>query len=208
MDIKNVSDFFSRKGVNTLSERIIFEFIIGTQGPEIVDGNTEAMTAAIQKLYEIKNQPGGTPDGDEVDTAVFRQQYIPQTLEQVYDVERDAEKVKFGEGADLVYRDLLADRSNPLRSTKGSDLPVTGAEADDDYDSDQSGGVSLLHGASSEGTDDEDRFAKPTPRGKKHEDKEEKRLHKQKVKEEKREQRAKKIPKHVKKKLVSATKRR
>ncbi|QKX64620.1 uncharacterized protein TRUGW13939_11795 [Talaromyces rugulosus] len=208
MDIKNVSDFFSRKGVNTLSERIIFEFIISAQGPDFVDGNKEAMTAAIEKLYDIKNQPGGAPDGDEVDTAVFRQQYIPQTLEQVYDVERDAEKVKFGEGADLVYRDLLADRPNPLRSKKGAEHPVTGAEADDEDDSDQSGGVSLLDGSGSEGTDDEARFAKGTPRGKKHEDKEEKRQHKQKVKEEKREQRTKKIPKHVKKKLVSSTKRK
>ncbi|KAH8690179.1 extragenic suppressor of the bimD6 mutation [Talaromyces proteolyticus] len=205
MDIKNISDFFSRKGVNTLSERIIFEFIISAQGPEMVNGNNEAMIAAIQKLFEIKNQPNSDPDRDDVDTAVFRQQYIPQTLNQVYDVERDAEKVQYGESADLVYRDLLADKSNPAVSITRPDLTA----ADNDDESDQSGGVSLA--GSDDGSadeEDDDVFAKRPPRGKKHEDKDEKRQHKQKVKEEKREQRAKKMPKHVKKKLVTATKRR
>ncbi|EED19780.1 extragenic suppressor of the bimD6 mutation [Talaromyces stipitatus ATCC 10500] len=211
MDIKNVSDFFRRKGVNTLPERVVFEFIISSQGPEMVEGNNEPMIAAIRKLFEIRDENGGDAEGttDDVDTAVFRQQYIPQTLEQVYDVERDAEKVQYGESSDLVYRDLLADKAKAIAS---SNREVSKTQLEEEYESEQSGGVSISDGSDGsvdgEGSDAEDPFAKKPPRGKKHEDKEAKRQHKQKVKEEKREQRAKKMPKHVKKKIINATKRK
>lgn len=210
MDIKNVSDFFRRKGVNTLSERIVFEFITSSHGPEMVAGDNGSMIAGIRKLFELREQNNGD-DGvaDDVDTAVFRQQYIPQTLEQVYDVERDTEKVNFGESDDLVYRSLLADKSKSKLSSNKENASSAGLEEDDDDESDQSGGVSVSDGSDeSAASDTEDPFAKKPPRGKKHEDKEIKRLHKQKVKEDKREQRAKKMPKHVKKKIINATKRK
>jgi RIO kinase 1 len=106
-----------------------------------------------------------------------------------------------------VYRDLLADKS---KATTSSNQVGSRAQPEEEDESDQSGGVSISDGSdeSVEGSDDEDPFAKKPPRGKKHEDKESKRQHKQKVKEEKREQRAKKIPKHVKKKIVNSTKRK
>lgn len=175
----------------------------------MVGGDNESMIAAIRKLFEIREENGGDGEGvtDDVDAAVFRQQYIPQTLEQVYDVERDAEKVQYGESADLVYRDLLADKSKAaIPSIKAE----TKAQLEEEDESDQSGGVSISDGSdeSAGGSDDEDPFAKKPPRGKKHEDKDAKRLHKQKVKEEKREQRAKKMPKHVKKKIINSTKRK
>jgi RIO kinase 1 len=208
MDIKNVSDFFRRKGVNSLSERIVFGFITSSQGPEMVAGDNESMIVEIRKLFELRDQNNGDDSvADDVDAAVFRQQYIPQTLEQVYDVERDAEKVKYGESDDLVYRSLLADKS---KSSNQGDATTAGPEEEDE--SDQSGGVSISDGSDEsvegETSDNEDPFAKKPPRGKKHEDKDSKRQHKQKVKEEKREQRAKKIPKHVKKKIINSTKRK
>lgn len=197
MDIKNVSDFFARKGVDTLPEQIAFKFITSTEGPTSLTPSNEAMIDAIEKLFAARaeNLDKEQQDPDEVDTAVFRQQYIPQTLEQVYDIERDAEKVRAGEGDDLVYHDLLA-----------SDKPAKG----EDHDSDASGGVSVS-GSDSEDEDDgepKDPFAKKAPRGKRFEDKDSKREHKQKVKEEKREQRSKKMPKHVKKRLVTTSSRK
>jgi RIO kinase 1 len=134
-----------------------------------------------------------------VDTAVFRQQYIPQTLEQVYDVERDAEKIRDGSGADLIYGDLLADK------TKTTSATVDGAESE----SDASGGVSVSGSDAGDSDNEEtDPFAKKAPRGKRFEDKDSKREHKAKVKEEKREQRANKMPKHLKKRLVSSSTRK
>jgi RIO kinase 1 len=203
MDIKNTSDFFRRKDVDILPEQLVFKFITSAEGPTSVTPSNEAMVAAIEKLFASREEMPANEDqaADDVDTAVFRQQYIPQTLEQVYDIERDAEKVRAGEGNDLVYRDLLAGEKSSGKVTPGGDAGP---------DSDGSGGVSV---SGSESDDEEDGVpddlsTTKAPRGKRFEDKDIKREHKQKVKEEKREQRSKKMPKHVKKRMVTATSRR
>ncbi|KAJ6017196.1 hypothetical protein N7451_000575 [Penicillium sp. IBT 35674x] len=194
MDIKNVSDFFRRKGVHTLSERTLFEFILAPEGPKDPTYGNEEMTEAIEKLFTARDEAGVTGESEEVDTAVFRQQYIPQTLEQVYDVERDAEKVHAGTGTDLVYKDLLATGKKP-------------ADEEDESETEGSGGVSVS-GSESDEEEEKDPFAPKPPRGKRFEDKDAKREHKAKVKEEKRDQRSKKMPKHLKKKLVSTSARK
>ncbi|KAL2008486.1 hypothetical protein VTN00DRAFT_6680 [Thermoascus crustaceus] len=214
MDVKNVTDFFRRKGVHTLPERTIFEFITAAEGPTTV---CNELTDAIEKLFAARAVEEEHEHETEVDTAVFRQQYIPQTLEQVYDVERDAEKLRAGEGDDLVYRDLLAVNKN-----KNKPAPA-GPSVTGDAESDHSGGVTVSGSESEaecesdaeaeaevegEGAKEKDPFAKRPPRGKRFEDKEAKREHKKQVKEEKREQRAKKMPKHVKKRLIANSKRR
>ncbi|KAK2784573.1 protein kinase rio1 [Emmonsiellopsis sp. PD_33] len=207
MDIKNVTDFFRRKGVHTLPERTIFGFITAFEGPKATPGSTE-MADAIEKLFTTRDEQGdeNAADGegnDELDTAVFRQQYIPQTLEQVYDVERDVEKLRKGQGQDLIYRELLAN--------KGDNRAVGKVEEEEEEEgSDESGGVSLSDEGSESGEDGEkvDPFAKKPPRGKRFEDKDAKRDHKKLVKEEKREARTKKMPKHIKKKLINASKRK
>ncbi|KAJ5988091.1 hypothetical protein N7481_003301 [Penicillium waksmanii] len=202
MDIKNVSDFFKRKGVDTLPERALFQFIVSPEGPRDFTSENNEMTETIEKLLSAREEGDAEQhESEDVDTAVFRQQYIPQNLEQVYDVERDAEKVRDGMGGDLVYGDLLAAGKTKSKSTPGEDKAA-------DSESDVSGGVSVS-GSDDESDDEEnDPFAPKQPRGKKHEDKDVKREHKQKVKEEKREARTKKMPKHMKKKLVSTSSRK
>ncbi|KAK4502377.1 hypothetical protein PRZ48_005802 [Zasmidium cellare] len=180
MDIKNVTDFFKKKDVDILSERAVFGFITASSG------GTEdvGMKEMLQKLYEIKAQ-GGDEQGEdtEVDNEVFRQQYIPQNLQQVYDIERDGDKIKQGTGGDLVYQDLLADKKE--------------AE-DDDEDQEKDGDEE-----ESDSDDEEFSDSERKPRGKRFEDKEAKKEHKKAVKEEKRERRKEKMPKHLKKKLVN-----
>ncbi|PYH74731.1 serine/threonine-protein kinase RIO1 [Aspergillus vadensis CBS 113365] len=198
MDIKNISDFFRRKNVEVLTERAVFEFVISSDGPTTVTP-AEPMLEAIEHLFATRND---NAEGDtEVDAAVFRQQYIPQTLEQVYDFERDAEQVRAGKGDDLVYRDLLAGEKKKKAEGHDEDEEEEGSEAGSD------GGVSVDEGSDSE-DGEKDPFAKKAPRGKRFEDKDEKRDHKQKVKEEKREKRANKMPKHMKKRLVSSSSRK
>ncbi|CAI7614173.1 unnamed protein product [Penicillium pancosmium] len=201
MDIKNVSDFFKRKGVDTLPERALFQFIVSPEGPSDFTSENNEMTETIEKLLSAREEGDAEQhESEDVDTAVFRQQYIPQNLEQVYDVERDAEKVRDGMGGDLVYGDLLAAGKSKSKSTPADEAA--------DSESDVSGGVSVS-GSDDESDDEEkDPFAPKQPRGKKHEDKDVKREHKQKVKEEKREARTKKMPKHMKKKLVSTSSRK
>lgn len=186
MDVKNVTAFFNRKGVNTLSERATFGFVTAVEGT--VDRDT--LPKAIDEL--LATRPDEEDDAQkEVDNEVFRNQYIPQTLEQVYDVERDADQVAKGGQTDLIYQSLLADKVAKTTDTEN-------AEDDDD---------DLNSNTSSSGSDSEevDPFAPKTPRGKKHEDKEAKKEHKKQVKEEKKVQREKKMPKHLKKKMVNTT---
>ncbi|KAF4119334.1 RIO kinase 1 [Geosmithia morbida] len=212
MDIKNVGDFFRRKGVDTLTDRAIFGFI--TAAAADIPVEEPAMGEAIAKLYENRTATAADDDDDgqaaaeiEVDNEVFRNQYIPQTLEQVYDIEKDVQRLGEGEGAQLVYSNLLADQVVAGGAKKDDAEAEAGdddAETTGDSDSDSSG---QDHGAALEG-DDEARFAKGRPRGRKFDDKDEKKQHKQAVKDAKREKRKDKIPKSVKKKLVSSTTRR
>ncbi|CAG7559238.1 unnamed protein product [Fusarium equiseti] len=220
MDIKNVGDFFRRKGVDTLADRAIFNFITAPEGAV----EEPEMGKAIEILYETRADADGEDNAaqQEVDNEVFRNQYIPQTLEQVYDIEKDAQKVGEGQGNDLVYSNLLPDQ---VIAPKKAD----GEEADGDQE--QGSTSDSDEGASLSGDDsvNEADFEKGTPRGRRFEDKDEKKVctpylipitpamnftdhssqaHKQAVKEAKREKRKEKMPKHLKKKIVATSSRR
>ena len=195
MDIKNVSDFFKRKGVHTLAERTVFGFVTAGGGAKDMAG----MKEVIEKMFEVRSQE---PEHDaaaaheaEMDDTVFRQQYIPQTLEQVYDIERDVEKMKLGEGESLIYKDLLA-QNDP----KGEDAEEQDLSSDEEEGSEESeveldeNGEPVRRRRRNEGE---------RPRGKRFEDKDEKKAHKAQVKEEKREKRETKMPKHLKKRLTA-----
>ncbi|EXJ54520.1 Atypical/RIO/RIO1 protein kinase [Cladophialophora yegresii CBS 114405] len=220
MDIKNVNDFFSRKGVHTLSDRRTYEFITraAASGPEscaldVLRGEID--TSMAQRTDQDQHE-------DEVDNEVFRKQYIPQTLDEVYDAERDA-RTLHQQGRDaLVYKDLLA----PLKGETDAPPPSQahdGEQDDDedrdgegkggarieparDHDSDVSGSGS---GSGSAGENDDSEASVPgRPRGKRFQDKDEKKAHKDKIKAEKREKRATKMPKAEKKRLVKESARR
>lgn len=195
MDIKNISDFFRRKDVNVLSEKTVFGFVTAVQGST----GPEEMATTLQTLFE--NRPEETEENKasvEVETEVFRNQYIPQTLEQVYDVERDVGEVAKGGQDNLVYRDLLAEKLAPeVPVAEEGESALALEENSQDSSSDEA-----------KGGNDVDPFAKKAPRGKRFEDKDAKKDHKKQVKEEKKEQREKKIPKKVKKQMISGSARR
>ena len=193
MDIKNVSEFFRRKGVDVLSEKTTFGFVVDTKGSTATEDMATALQALFDNRIEEVEEDSATA---EVETEVFRNQYIPQTLEQVYDVERDVGEVAKGGQDNLVYRDLLAEKLAP-------EVPVA----------DEGESASAVEGDSQdtsndEGEGDNDPFAKKAPRGKRFEDKDAKKEHKKQVKEEKKEQREKKIPKKMKKQMISGSTRR
>ncbi|KAL8690389.1 MAG: hypothetical protein Q9218_004151 [Villophora microphyllina] len=197
MDIKNVTDFFNRKGIDTLAEKTVFSFVTAAQGSQ----ESEAMTAILQKLYEERKDEDQSEEAAEVDTEVFRNQYIPQTLEQVYDVDRDVDQIGKGGQDDLVYRDLLADKviANTAYDEDAAVHDTPQPDGDGTPGSEESGSES--------NNDDFDPLARKQPRGKRFEDKDSKKDHKKQVKEEKREKRENKMPKHLKKKLISSSAR-
>ena len=195
MDIKNVSDFFRRKGVNVMSEKTTFGFVTATQGGIDQIGIRDT----LHKLFESRSEED--EDVAQDDAEVFRNQYIPQTLDQVYNVERDASEVAKGGQGNLVYRDLLAAKlpNAPLEPTENDG---TSEDSIDLEDSESNDGVDLdLDG---EG----DPFAEKTPRGRRFVPKDEKKEHKKQVKEEKKAARETKMPKHMKKKLIKSSARK
>ena len=168
MDIKNVGDYFRRQGVDTLTDRMIFNFITIPDEPVEEPG----MSQTLEKLYEAR--PSVADDEAnaaelEVDNEVFRNQYIPQTLDQVYDIEKDGQKLGKGEGGDLVYSNLLADQVVQPKPKADDEASEEGSEEDS---SDESGEGAELSGASG----DESRFDKGPPRGRRFEDKDEKKV--------------------------------
>ncbi|KKY15538.1 putative extragenic suppressor of the bimd6 mutation [Phaeomoniella chlamydospora] len=205
MDIKNVSDFFRRKDIPILTERTLFEFI--TTSESSID--VEAMRTKIEKLLSEKSQTANEVDAEEVENEVFRKQYIPQTLEQVYDVERDTDQLQAGGGSTLVYKDLLAEKvvRTPIPAFMADEGPseqsprISNSEDGPSADEEE-GGRNDNDSESGSFSDDQ-----KAPRGKRFQDKSEKKAHKQAVKEEKREKRVTKMPKHVKKKLVNQSSR-
>ena len=169
MDIKNVGDFFRRKGVDTLVDRTIFNFITAPEGPAEEPG----LTQAVDQLYKVR--PAATADEEaaaelEVDNEVFRNQYIPQTLEQVYDIEKDGQKLGSGQGDQLVYRNLLADQVVSSTAQTGGDNDEESHGSDE---SDEGAGAAL---GSDESEEEEGTFEKERPRGRRFEDKEEKKV--------------------------------
>ncbi|KAH0562722.1 hypothetical protein GP486_002615 [Trichoglossum hirsutum] len=168
MDIKNVSEFFRRKGTDTLSERAVFEFVTAAGKLESSD-----VTKMLERLYEMRDAEGEDGEDErEVDNAVFRQQYIPQTLEQVYDIERDTEKIEKGEGDDLIYRGLLAE--NVIKSRE---LEVGVDESAGDSSEEGDNGDELHSPTKGEVSEDgSGLFDNKTPRGKRFEDKDAKKV--------------------------------
>ncbi|KAK9240825.1 RIO1 family-domain-containing protein [Lipomyces kononenkoae] len=185
MDIKNVNDFFSKHGVICFSERQLFGLVTNT---------TAENDLVLENLVELVAQTEPVPE-DAVDDATFRKMYIPQTLEQVYNIERDVDRIKSGEGHELVYKDLV---HLDIKDSTDSESESESDEASIDQDEESSE-------ESGSGRSFEER---PTIlKGKKFENKDEKKQRKKQVKEQKKEQRAKKMPKHLKKKLVNNLKR-
>lgn len=184
MDVKNISDFFRSRNVEALSERRAFGFVTSEAGAKDIKDEA-AIAESVRKL--LADAPSTEEENDEV----FRNEYIPQTLDQVYDIERDAALVNAGEGSNLPYQSLLADKVVQPKESDASNAE----DASEDGDSDSS-------------EVDQSIFEKGPSRGKKNMDKDEKNTHKKAIKEEKREKRKDKMPKHMKKKLVTQSSRR
>lgn len=166
IDIKNVSDFFRRKNVDVLTEQTIFGFILSPEQPN----KEPALSESLAKVFteRPKEEEGEQAAAKrEVESEVFRNQYIPQTLEQVYDIERDADKIGKGQKDDLVYRNLLADK-----------VPMYSGNEADNEDTNEGSSATSSDGMVSvdDDSDDESRFEKDTPRGKRFEDKEAKKV--------------------------------
>lgn len=205
IDIKNVTDYFKRQGVIVFAERTVFEFITTSQ-----HGVEEQRIREILREIERDGALSVEQNAEnQIDEQVFRQVYIPQNLEQVYDIERDVARIHNGEGHNLIYRDLLAEgakkgidwdsrngASELERSTKGDSgggghldiwrAKVQGRKEEDEEGEEGEEGQGEGEGGSESESESEDEgedsnplaghLREKRPRGKKHEDKEVKKV--------------------------------
>ncbi|RIA92901.1 RIO1 family-domain-containing protein [Glomus cerebriforme] len=219
-DISNVTEYFKRKGVRVMSIRELFDFItdinIGLDDEQVeaeLDKIQERL-ANQQELSTMSNEDNDKLSKDLVDEEVFKKSFIPRTLDDVLDVERDTLKVSKGEGDDLIYRKLTGlsindkpenvsgeDEEKSIVKTENASL-VSDKE-DDSEDTDQ--GDEEKESSEDEEESEGEYEVKKQSRGKRNEDKESKKERKKAAKEKAREKRKNKIPKAVKKRKVKAT---
>jgi RIO kinase 1 len=121
--LSNVTDYFKRKGVEVLSLKQLFDFVINPSFGSTEEEADQALekvgithcnskdVARIQLiifLYQLRSETTQMDELDKVDEEVFKQAYIPRNLEEVYDVDRDAAIVARGEGKDVSIRCILS----------------------------------------------------------------------------------------------------
>ncbi|KDQ20705.1 hypothetical protein BOTBODRAFT_169429 [Botryobasidium botryosum FD-172 SS1] len=237
-DIKNIDEFWARRGVSTMGLRRTFEFITTEDvGAAKVGADDETddlrrillewiAKAQVEKTHAVdvtesvsevsqsaepieENRDQRQRDEAAQEDAVFLRSYIPRTLNEVYDPERDIDRLARGEGKDLIYAGVTgiaqvhednggqgeevvpqkkAVKFENDEGTSGDEDEEVGSEGEDEEGGDEGGG-----------------FEERKPRGHRHEDKEAKKERKKAAKEEAREKRKNKIPKAEKKRRIKVT---
>jgi RIO kinase 1 len=118
-DVKNTEEYFGRRGVAALGLRRCFEFV--TRETFEADGEAGLSDSEVLKLWLERPPPDitsadGNGEGDEdggraigldaqQEDSVFLNSYIPRTLNEVYDPERDLEALK--RGAKIIYSNTI-----------------------------------------------------------------------------------------------------
>ncbi|KAG8337601.1 Serine/threonine-protein kinase RIO1 [Homalodisca vitripennis] len=186
-DCTNITEFFRRNQVATMTVRELFDFVTD---PTITDKNMED---CLDRLSELAASRELEPSEEEkVSEEVFKSAYIPQSLTEVIDFERDITRVKADpEGKaleDLTYRTLLG---------MGQDLtPQTTPALLADCNG-KTGGTSNDEEEEEEEEEEGSKFVScARPRD---ESPNSKKARKKAVKEQQAEKRKTKMPKHVKK---------
>ncbi|KXJ78563.1 hypothetical protein RP20_CCG004225 [Aedes albopictus] len=99
-DCTNITDFFRKKDVSTMTVKELFDFITD---PTITDANMEE---CLEKMSEkIANRSFDEfTEQQKVEEAIFKQIFIPKTLHDVYDIEKDIFEKKNKD--ELVYKTI------------------------------------------------------------------------------------------------------
>ncbi|KAM9103014.1 serine/threonine-protein kinase RIO1 [Sarcophilus harrisii] len=202
-DCANVNDFFLKHGVAVMTVRELFEFITD---PSITKDNMDdyllkAMEIAAQRTEEQRSNQ------DHVDEEVFKRAYIPRTLNEVKNYERDVDlmmKIKEEDMAlniqqdNILYQTVTGLKKDLSGVQKVPALLENQSKEEMDSDSDDA--------SSSEDPDSEGHGDQPHPRRHSTDLEMDKKERKKMVKEAQREKRKNKIPKHVKKRKEKVAK--
>ena len=179
-DIKNVEEFFGRFGVKCLGLRRCFEFITkdrleesGTQErddeffQQWIMETGESPEDLLQDFAEV-DMIGNAKSQTAHEDSVFLRSYIPRTLNEVYDPERDIDVLKGGEGRKLIYADTIGLIDSSLAGAKEHHVQ---------FDGDESSESGVTESTSDEEAEEEQQGPeRRAPRGHRHEDREAKKV--------------------------------
>jgi RIO kinase 1 len=182
-DLKNVEEFFGRFGVKCLGLRRCFEFVTREKLSETGEENVTVLQRLLEERQSEECTDGASGGTDDIsyqagatsahEDSIFMQSYIPRTLNEVYDPERDVEKLKKGEGKGLIYADMIGLVEPSKKSSSGSDVHFGGdAGSSDDIESEED----QESREDDEETDRKKGFEERIPRGHRHEDREAKKV--------------------------------
>ncbi|GLJ45365.1 hypothetical protein SUGI_0954920 [Cryptomeria japonica] len=228
-DCLHISDFFKKNGVAVMTVRELFDFVVD---PSIADEDVDEYLEKMQQKIQTRGTQSSTED--EIAEAVFVQSFIPRTLGQVKDFEKDIDQITSGKNTEGIYyqtitglkEDLSGVRVVPAILENMNDQLAEGIEechADSNSDNEEFGGASRkvsksvtideggndsqLSSVDSEDEESDETEGNQLSCEKKHVDKKAiRKEHKKAVKAEKREARKTKIPKAVKKRKKKTSK--
>ncbi|CAD0200687.1 unnamed protein product [Chrysodeixis includens] len=184
-DCTNISDFFRKRGVATLTVKELFDFITDST---INEANLEECLEKLSEKAASRNFEEMTAQ-EQVEEEAFKSIYIPKRLTEVINYERDITKAKKGETDDLAYKKIAGFNEDLTAAEKPAILQ------EDDIS--ESGSESGSEGDDDDDDDDKTKFKNSArPRD---ESPNSKKARKKAIKEEKAEKRKTKTKKHVKK---------
>jgi RIO kinase 1 len=180
-DIKNVEDFFAKMGVSCLGLRRCFEFIV----KEKLDTTDALSDKDVFKQWVELAASEDPSQADAVESAsgrsahedaIFKKSYIPRTLGELYDPEREVAALSLADWQKPIYADTI-ELVRPAERVPADDPQLDDGEEsptplpkDDPQDS--------VSDSSSEAEDkDMKSFEDKRPRGHRHEDRELKKVY-------------------------------
>ncbi|NP_001116165.1 RIO kinase 1 L homeolog isoform X1 [Xenopus laevis] len=206
-DCANINDFFVKYDVAVMTVRELFEFITD---PSITKDNMDAYLEKIMEIAAERTEEERSSQ-DKVDEEVFKKAYIPRTLNEVKNFERDVDTMQKLKEEDMslntqqdnilyqtvtgLKKDLSGAETVPALLQNSNNEDQLGSDSDDDDDNDD---------GAKDSASDSDEDIHPKNQGSQPEvDKKER---KKTVKEAQREKRKNKVPKHVKKRKEKVAK--
>lgn len=192
-DCTNISEFFRKRAVATMTVKELFDFITDQTI------TTENMEECLERISErIKDRDFDAISAQEkIDEAVWQNTYIPKRLDEVRHFERDVAKAKQGVQQNLIYGKITGLTSDLDVQQKPDVLQSSTAKEDDGSEAQTSGSEDEDNSQDNDNDEDAKKFKNSArPR---EESPESKKARKKAVKDAKAEQRKVKVKKHVKK---------
>ncbi|XP_006823266.1 serine/threonine-protein kinase RIO1-like [Saccoglossus kowalevskii] len=181
-DCTNITDYFRKNGVSVMSVRELFDFVTDSaiHRENIDQYLSKAMEIAINRTEE------DVTEEQKMEEEVFKQSYIPRTMDEITDFEQDVKKVQEGQSDQVYYQAVIGMKTDLTGAQQQPKLLEDESSTDDSEEDDNS-------------NDEDDEKSKYKRQLHRDESPNSRRIRKQAVKEAQREKRKNKTPKFVKK---------